>query len=140
MKVKLIAPQVMKPAIVMMFVSHVNTDSAELCTLMNDKNAKAPEVRTATIGRPAFVQYAKTFGACPRIDRPYRIRDEQNRKELDAENAEVKTAALMIDGSTLIPERVIAMTYGDSAALPVSARRFGSLYGTSMPVMRTPRR
>ena len=88
MKVKLIAPQVMKPAIVMMFVSHVNTDSAELCTLMNDKNAKAPEVRTATIGRPAFVQYAKTFGACPRIDRPYRIRDEQNRKELDAENAE----------------------------------------------------
>ena len=57
---------------------------------------------------------------------------------MDAENAEVKTAALMIDGSTLIPERVIAMTYGDSAALPVSARRFGSLYATTVPTQNEP--
>lgn len=132
-------PHVKNPATVVKLVNHENTCSAELCTLIKHKNEKAPVVRTATTGRPAFVQYAKTFGAWPRVARPYRIRDAQNRKELDAESAEVKTAALMIDGSTLIPAREMAMTYGDSAALPVSASKFGSLKGTSKPVMRIPR-
>jgi hypothetical protein len=56
------------------------------------------------------VQYEKIRGACPRIDRPYKIRDEQNKNELLAENALVKTAALMIDGKVWIPARRIAMT------------------------------
>ena len=63
-------PHVKNPATVVKLVSHVNTDSAELCTLMKHRNENAPVVRTATIGRPAFVQYAKIFGACPRIARP----------------------------------------------------------------------
>jgi len=53
---------------------------------------------TETIGRPFFVQYEKMRGACPRIDRPYKIRDEQNKNELPAEKALVKMAALMIEG------------------------------------------
>ena len=65
---------------------------------------------TAMIGRPFSVQYEKTRGACPRMDRPYKIRDEQNKNELPAENALVKTAALMIEGRVWIPARRIAMT------------------------------
>ena len=56
------------------------------------------------------MQYEKIRGACPRIDRPYKIRDEQNKKELLAENALVKITALIIDGRVWIPARRIAMT------------------------------
>ena len=64
----------------------------------------------AVIGRPFFVQYEKTRGACPRMERPYKMRDEQKRNELAAENALVKTTALMIEGSVWMPARLIAMT------------------------------
>ena len=43
---------------------------------------------------------AKILGACPRSARPYRIRDEQKRKLLPAENALVKMPALTIEGRT----------------------------------------
>lgn len=62
------------------------------------------------IGRPFFVQYEKTRGACPRMDRPYKMRDEQNKNELPAENALVKMAALMTEGKAWMPARRIAMT------------------------------
>lgn len=42
----------------------------------------------------------------------------------------------MIPGSDLILARVIAMTYGDCAAFPVSCRSRGSLNGTSMPIKK----
>jgi hypothetical protein len=44
------------------------------------------------------------------MDRPYKIRDEQNKNELPAENALVKMAALMMEGRVRIPARRIAMT------------------------------
>ena len=56
------------------------------------------------------MQYEKMRGACPRIDRPYKIRDAENTNEFPAENALVKIAALMIDGRVWIPARRIAMT------------------------------
>jgi hypothetical protein len=44
------------------------------------------------------------------MDRPYKIRDEQNKNELPAEKALVKMAALMIEGRVRIPARRIAIT------------------------------
>lgn len=58
---------------------------------------------------------------------------------MPAENALVKIAALMMDGSVRIPARRIAMTYGDSEAVPAPLSRLGSSYGTSRPVIRMPR-
>ena len=43
---------------------------------------------------------------------PYKMREEVYKKLLPAENALVKTAALIMWGRTLIPARFIAMTYG----------------------------
>ena len=85
------------------------------------------------------MQYEKMRGACPRIDRPYKTRDEQNKNEFPAENALVKIAALIIDGNVWIPARRIAMTYGDWEAVPDPLSKLGSSYGTSMPVIRIPR-
>jgi hypothetical protein len=73
------------------------------------------------------------------MDRPYKMRDEQNRYELPAENALVKMAALMMEGRVWMPARRIAMTYGDWAAVPPPLSKLGSSYGTSMPVIRIPR-
>jgi hypothetical protein len=73
------------------------------------------------------------------MDRPYKIRDEQNKNELPAENALVKMAALIMEGKVWIPARRIAMTYGDWAAVPPPLSRLGSSNGTSIPVIRTPR-
>lgn len=102
--------QVKKPATVVKFTNQLNTWTEPLDKFMKERKAKQPTVRTAIIGRPCFVQYAKIFGACPRMARPYKIRDEQNRNELPAEKALVKIAALIIDGRTFIPARVKAMT------------------------------
>ena len=44
------------------------------------------------------------------MDKPYNMRDEQNKNELPAENALVKMAALMMEGSVCMPARRIAMT------------------------------
>ena len=42
--------------------------------------------------------------------KPYRTREEANKKLFPAENALVKMAALMMWGRTLTPARVIAIT------------------------------
>lgn len=52
-------------------------------------------------GSPESVHLAKILGACPRRARPYRIRDEQKRKEFAALNALVMTPALMMLGKTV---------------------------------------
>ena len=60
-------------------------------------------------------------------------------KSLDAaDQAEVKSAALMTDGSPLIPAFLIAMTKGDFAALDSLRLRLGLFEGTSRPIMVTP--
>lgn len=71
-------------------------------TLMKERKENAEAKRTALIGRPRLVQYAKTFGACPRSASPYRTREEQNRKLFPAEKALVKIAPFTIWGRTII--------------------------------------
>jgi len=63
-------------------------------------------------GRPPFVTLLKILGAWPRMDRPNKTREEEYRKLFPAEKALVRTAALMMCGRTLIPARLMAMTYG----------------------------
>ena len=106
---------------------------------MNDSHAEQLVNSTAANGKPALVHHARNLGAWPRNDRPYKTRDEENRKEFPAEKADVKTQALTMWGSTLIPALVMTITYGDCAAVPASDRRSGSSYGTTMPVTRMPR-
>jgi hypothetical protein len=67
---------------------------------------------TEMSGSPAFVTRLKISGACPRMESPYKAREEEYRRLLPAEKALVKTAALIMCGRTLIPARFMAMTYG----------------------------
>jgi len=46
------------------------------------------------------------------MDGPNRVREEEYKKVLQAENALRKIAELMMWGRTLIPAWLIAMTYG----------------------------
>ena len=55
-----------------------------------------------------------------------------------ADQAEVKRAALMTDGSPLMPAVLIAMTKGDFAASEVLRLRSGLVEGTRRPIMITP--
>lgn len=84
--------------------------TAPALTFINANHAKQDVAKTAMIGNPLLVHLVKMIGACPRNARPYKIRDEQYRKELPAEKAEVKMAALMMEGRTVMPALVIAMT------------------------------
>jgi hypothetical protein len=60
-------------------------------------------------------------------------------KSLDAaDHADVSKAALIAEGSPLIPAILIAITNGDLAAVLVFKFRSESLYGTSKPMMVTP--
>lgn len=72
--------------------------------------AKLTQNPTAMMGNPFFVHLAKIRGAWPRRASPYKIRDEVNKKLLPAENALVKTPALMMWGKTLIPALLMAIT------------------------------
>jgi len=135
----LIDAQVKKPATVLKLTNQLKTFVAPEDKFMNDNNAKRQQVRTATIGRPFLVVYENSFGACPRIERPYRMREEQNRNEFPAENAEVKMAAFTIEGRALIPARCMAITYGEAVAVPPPFRSSSSSDGTNKPEMMMPR-
>lgn len=93
------AAQVKKPAVVVRLTNQLKTVVAPDEWFMNESKEKRQQNRTATNGRPFFVVYEKIFGAWDRMDKPYKMRDEQNRKELPAEKADVKMAALMTEGS-----------------------------------------
>lgn len=51
-------------------------------------------------------------------------------------HALVNTTALIMEGTTLIPARVAAITKGDSDAVPEDLRRSLSLDGTISPTMK----
>jgi len=106
----LIDPQPKNPPTVERLTNQLNTVSAPDEMFMRASKENMLENATATQGRPLFVHFVKTLGACPRRARPYRIRDEQKRNEFAALNALVVTPALMMLGRTLIPALVIAMT------------------------------
>lgn len=91
-------------------LTYLKTCSDEDCVFMKESIEKQLEKSTAASGRPLFVQYENIFGAWPLMDNPYKIRDEQKRREFPAENALVRIPALITDGSTFIPARVNAIT------------------------------
>ena len=51
----------------------------------------------------------------------------------------LKKQALAMWGRTLIPALSVATTQAEEAALPVSLTSLGSLYGQTIPRMKTPR-
>lgn len=90
--------------------AHLKTVAAPLETFMNDSHAVKLVKRTAARGRPFLVHHDRNLGACPRKDSPYRTREDENKKEFPAENAEVKTQAFTMWGRTLIPALVMTIT------------------------------
>lgn len=100
---------------------------------MKDKSEKAPPKRTQTHGNPVLFVLRKILGACPRYARPYNAREEMNRSAIPADHALVTKAAFMIDGRTLIPAFLMAMTNGLFAAA-VPRLRDGSVGETNRPI------
>lgn len=74
--------------------------------------------------------------------RPYKIREEQNKKEFPAEKADVKKPALTTLGRTLIPAWLIAMMKGDcdvDNSVSVRDSKRGSFDATVRPITNIPR-
>lgn len=78
----------------------------------------------------------KILGALPSRASPYNTRDALRSPELPELHADVKTTKLMIEGTTLMPDRRAAITNGDSEAVPLPSSRAGSLDGTSIPTKK----
>lgn len=55
---------------------------------------------------------------------------------MEAYHADVKTTALIIEGTAWMPARRAAITNGDSEAFPVEVKRLGSFDGTSNPTIK----
>jgi len=100
----------MKPDTVDRLTNQLNTVAPPEVTDMKERHTGREVTMIATKGKPDEVQYVRNFGAWPRNANPYMTRDPQNKPLLAAEKAEVKTPALIIDGRTLMPAVVIAMT------------------------------
>jgi len=138
MAVRQIPSQLNIPETELMLENHPKTlDDPEL-TPMNDNNASRVETPMAYTGVPCLLTYPKILGACPVLAKPYKARDEVYMSEDPADQADVKKAALTIEGKALIPEIRIAMTQAELAAVPVPVVRSGLLDGQMRPRMNTP--
>jgi len=139
----LIENQPMKPPTVESCRNQLNTSSALDEMPIRDKKAKALEQSTATIGKPFFVHLVRIWGACLRIAKPKRMREEQKRNEFPAENALVNMPAVTIVGNAFMFAFCIAITNGDCVAVPVdgedAVNRFSSVDDTMSPATKTPR-
>jgi len=108
----LIVHQPMKIPTVVKFRNHWNTTPVPFSIAMNAKKGKHEETAMATYGIPPLEHLAKNIGASPRRPIPYKIRLAAKRIPFAAENTAIKIPALMIEGSTLMPDAVIAITKG----------------------------
>jgi hypothetical protein len=70
---------------------------------MKERNEKAAQKRRHSQGRPSFLVLRNIFGACPRTASPYNVREDTKRSAVPADQALVRSAALMIDGNTETP-------------------------------------
>ncbi len=70
------------------------------------------EVITETYGVPNLLVVKNIFGAWPSSARPQRTRDAKNVTAMPQLNAEVRNAALMTEGSAVMPAFSNAMTNG----------------------------
>lgn len=87
-------------------------------------------------GIPILFVLRKIRGACFSRAIPYRVREDPRRLEFPALHAEVRTTKLIIEGITLMPALCAAITKGDSDAVPLLFKRFGSFDGTSIPTKK----
>lgn len=113
-----------------------NTVLAEADSDMYPRHMKRPYRDTAIQGTENLLSRAKNLGALPCLASPTNTLDPPSMFELPEDQAEVITTALMIDGTTLIPARVAAITNGDVDAVPLEWPRSGSLEGTTRPIMK----
>lgn len=90
---------------------------------------------TATYGIPRRFVRLKILNARPSCARPYSVRELFSKPEFPDDHALVKTTALIIEGTILIPARLAAITKGDAAAVPDELSRFSSVLGTTRPTM-----
>lgn len=108
----MIVHQPMKIPTVVKFKNHWNTTPVPFEIAMKAKKGKHDETAIATYGIPPFVHLEKNFGASPRRPIPYKIRLAANMIPFADENTAIKIPALMIEGSTLMPDAVMAITKG----------------------------
>lgn len=131
-----ITHQAIKPAVVTKLTSHKNACNE---VVPSPKYANAPKQLanpTQTYGTPHLFTQRKKFGANPSRAKPCNVREARKVQLLPDEKAEVRMTALMIEGRTLIPARLKAITKGE-AAVPEFAVRDGSVEGTIIPMIRT---
>jgi hypothetical protein len=104
----------------------------------NESMEKSAEMETQTQGRPSDLRVLPSHeakrGVAPRTYRPYRVRDETYMWAMQADHAEVSSAALMMLGRAWMPASLIAMTKGDLAA--VDERLSDGLVGETSRPMR----
>lgn len=99
--------------------NHAKTVEAVSCRVMNPRQENMDRNKTATHGIPSRLVLLKILGARPSNAKPYNTRDPVSSPELPEDQALVSTTALIMDGTTLIPALVAAITKGDCAAVPV---------------------
>ena len=115
--------------------SQLNTVFADEERDMYPRHMNTPNSETQTQGIENRLRRMKTFGALPFMASPISVLVPPRTLELPEDQAEVMTTALMIDGTTLIPARVAAITNGDPAAPPCFSRS-GSSDGITKPTMK----
>lgn len=83
------------------------------------RHMNRPYRETAIQGTENPLSRAKNLGALPCLASPTNTLDPPSMFEFPEDQAEVITTALIIDGTTLIPARVAAITNGDVDAVPL---------------------
>ena len=106
--------------------------------LMYAIKAKSALKVIATMGNPFLVANLNILGALPDNARLWSARDEEYRSDVDADQAEVRIAALMTAGKPLIPAFLMAITKGDRAAVELPRSKSGLLDGTMSPITNAP--
>src|SRR5690242_9812756 len=83
------------PEMVEMFINQRNTFWPVLETLRYERRPMDQVARTAIHGTPFLFVLPKILGASPTKANPYSTREPENRNAFPADQADVKTAALM---------------------------------------------
>lgn len=116
--------------------SQSNTVLAVADSDMYARHMNRPYREIAIQGTENLLRRVKNLGALPCFASPTNILDPPSILEFPEDQAEVITTALMIDGTTLIPALVAAITNGDVEAVPLEWPSSGSFEGTRRPTMK----
>jgi hypothetical protein len=111
--------QQIRAAMVAILTNHPKAREELLPKLRYTKNKKRLETATAIYGAPNRFTLRKIEGACFSSASPYRTREARNTTAMPQLKADVRIAALTMDGRTVIPAFSNAITNGLSCAVPV---------------------